>query len=52
MNKEDIQELEKNRKERIKSKLEMMVIVFISIVVIGLLYLFYLTLTGKTIGGL
>lgn len=52
LTREELQKLERNREERIKCKLEMIVIVFLSIVLVGALYLFYLTLTGKTIGWL
>ena len=45
LNKQELERLKENKKERIKCKFEMMAIVFFSIVLVGVLYLLYLTLT-------
>ena len=48
--KQELEKLEQNKKERLKNKLEILVMVFWSSMLLVVLYLLYLTLTYQTIG--
>ena len=50
INKQELERLKENRKERLQNKIEMIVIVFFSIVLVGALYLFYLVWNYRFIG--
>lgn len=50
INKQELERLKENKKERIKCKLEMIVIVFGIAMAIGAIYLFYLVWNYKFIG--
>ena len=50
INKQELEKLEQNKKERLKNKLEILVMVFWSSMLLVVLYLLYLTLTYQTIG--
>lgn len=45
INKQELERLKQNKKERLQNKLEMIVIVFWIVMLVGALYLLYLTLT-------
>ena len=45
LNKQELERLKENKKERLKNKLEMIVIMFWLAILVGVLYLLYLTLT-------
>ena len=50
INKQELERLKENKKERLKNKLEIIAIVFFLAMLVGVLYLLYLTLTYQTIG--
>lgn len=50
LTKQQLERLKQNKRERLKNKLEMIIIVFLLIVLVGTLYLFYLVWNYKFIG--
>ena len=45
INKQELERLKENKKERLKNKLEMIVLLFWIVMLVGVLYYLYLTLT-------
>ena len=50
INKQELERLKENKRERLKNKLEMLVIVFGLVILAGALYLFYLVWNYRFIG--
>lgn len=50
INKQELERLKGNKKERLKNKLEILAIIFWVAMLVGVLYLLYLTLAYQTIG--
>lgn len=50
INKQELERLKQNKRERLQNKLEILVILFWVVMLVLVVYLLYLTLTYQTIG--